>query len=69
MEWKCGAYEPATCRHGDIEFLYILDLIEKTISCYATHFGGEGFPDKEKDTLQFVDSAKEPWTEKAKQTS
>ncbi|KKN78834.1 hypothetical protein LCGC14_0346060 [marine sediment metagenome] len=64
-DWKCGAYEPATCRHGDIEFLYILDLKEKTISCYTTHFDGVGFPDKEKDKLQFVDTAENPWKGKS----
>ena len=63
--WKCGAYEPAIGRHGDIEFLYILDLKEKTISCYATGWDGEGFPDEEKDKLLFVDTAKKPWKKKA----
>jgi hypothetical protein len=29
--WNCGAYEPTTCIHGDIEYLYTLDLDEKTI--------------------------------------
>lgn len=24
--WKVGAYEPSTCIHGDIEYLYIIDL-------------------------------------------
>lgn len=31
--WKVGAYEPTTGRHGDIEFLYTIDLNEKTIVC------------------------------------
>lgn len=31
MGWKCGAYEPTTGIHGDIEYLYTLDLDEKTI--------------------------------------
>ena len=26
MEWKVGAYEPTSGLHGDIEFLYIVDL-------------------------------------------
>lgn len=30
-EWKVGAYEPTYRIHGDIEYLYILDLREKTI--------------------------------------
>lgn len=61
-DWKCGAYEPATGRHGDIEFLYILDLGEKTISCYATG-DGKTYPDSE-DKLQFVDTPEKPWMEK-----
>jgi len=24
--WKCGAYEPTTGQHGDIQFLYTVDL-------------------------------------------
>ena len=32
--WKCGAYEPATAIHGDIDFLYVVDLREKTITVY-----------------------------------
>lgn len=31
-DWKCGAYEPTTGKHEDIEFLYILNLTKKTIS-------------------------------------
>jgi hypothetical protein len=31
MEWKCGSYEPATGIHGDIEYLYTLNLTKKTI--------------------------------------
>ncbi len=62
--WKCGAYEPAGCRHGDIEYLYILNVEVKTIACYETNFDGEGFPDKEKDKLLFIDSAEKPWKPK-----
>lgn len=29
--WQVGAYEPATAIHGDIEYLYTLDLTTKTI--------------------------------------
>jgi hypothetical protein len=34
--WKCGAYEPTFGEHGDIEFLYRVDLENKviTIRCY-----------------------------------
>jgi hypothetical protein len=32
--WKCGSIEPCACRaqHGDIEYLYTVDLKAKTIS-------------------------------------
>lgn len=35
MGWKVGAYEPCACQkpHGDIEFLYTVDLAAKTIAC------------------------------------
>lgn len=29
--WKCGAIEPSISLHGDIEFLYVIDLSEKVI--------------------------------------
>ena len=32
--WKCGAYEPTTGLHSDIEYLYEIDLEAKTISCF-----------------------------------
>jgi hypothetical protein len=31
LEWKVGAYEPTTSIHGDIEFLYVVDLKKKEI--------------------------------------
>jgi len=33
-DWKVGAYEPTTGIHGDIEYLYVIDLDKKTIDCY-----------------------------------
>lgn len=30
--WKVGAIEPTTGIHGDIEFLYVIDLTKKTIT-------------------------------------
>jgi hypothetical protein len=67
MGWKCGAYEPAKSRHGDIEYLYILDLNAKTITCYETNnWDTQEIPDP-KDKLQFVDTAEKPW--KAKKAS
>ncbi len=29
--WKCGAYEPTTGQHGDIEYLYTIDLNKQTL--------------------------------------
>ena len=29
--WKCGAYEPTTGQHGDIEYLYTINLDKKTV--------------------------------------
>jgi hypothetical protein len=31
MQWKVGAYEPTTGIHGDIEYLYVVDLRVKKI--------------------------------------
>ena len=30
-KWKVGFIEPTTCIHGDIEYLYTIDLDKKTI--------------------------------------
>ena len=59
MGWKCGSYEPTSGRHGDIEFLYVLDLDEKTIKCYSTPFS---FESNKKDGLQFVEEFKQEVT-------
>ncbi len=56
-DWKCGAYEPACGVHSDIEFLYIIDLEAKTISCYES-WDKEGKPEGEP---LFVDTAENPW--------
>lgn len=31
--WQCGAYQPTTGEHGDIEYLYVIDLMAKEIRC------------------------------------
>ncbi len=31
--WKVGAYEPTTDIHGDIDYLYTIDLENKILSC------------------------------------
>lgn len=35
-DWQCGAYEPTTAIHGDIQYLYVVDLETNTI-----HIDGE----------------------------
>lgn len=47
MGWKCGQIEPATCRHGDIEYLYILDLDKRAINVYAIPFDEDSHTDPE----------------------
>ena len=32
--WKVGAYEPAVCIHGDIEWFYVVNVSDKTITAY-----------------------------------
>ena len=51
-DWKVGAYEPATGRHGDIEYLYIFDLKESELRVYETTFD-EKAPDKLINTISF----------------
>lgn len=31
--WKVGAYEPTSSLHGDVEYIYIIDLTEMTLTC------------------------------------
>lgn len=31
--WKVGAYEPTDGLHGDVEYIYIIDLDKRTLSC------------------------------------
>lgn len=31
LGWKVGSIEPTTAQHGDIEWLYTIDLVTKTI--------------------------------------
>lgn len=47
LDWKCGSIEPTTCIHGDIEYLYVIDLNKKEINCFKdwTEEGeGKGIP-------------------------
>lgn len=36
--WKVGAYEPTDQIHGDIEYLYTIDLEKRTLTCNAMAF-------------------------------
>lgn len=49
MGWKAGAYEPTICIHGDIEYLYILDLQAQTIK--TLHRDSKEFKDYCKQSL------------------
>jgi len=40
--WKCGAYEPCTGVHGDIEYLYEIDLDAQKLRCFKVSGFGEG---------------------------
>lgn len=31
MSWKVGAYEPTTCIHGDVEYIYVVNLATKRV--------------------------------------
>lgn len=37
-DWKVGAYEVTDCIHGDIEYLYIIDLDAKTCTTHTNDF-------------------------------
>jgi len=37
--WKVGAYEPTTDQHGDIEYLYTIDMDKKTITIESLNDG------------------------------
>lgn len=41
--WKCGAYEPSKGEHGDIEYLYVIDLVAKEIRCCRPEKRGAPF--------------------------
>lgn len=47
--WKVGAYEPTTGIHGDVEFIYEIDLTTKKIKTYRAELHPE-FPQWRKVT-------------------
>lgn len=36
--WKVGAYEPTSEIHADIEYKYIIDLVNRELRAYKIHF-------------------------------
>ena len=56
-DFKCGSIEPTHHVHGDIEYLYVIDLNAKTISCYE-NWDDDGCPVGEP---LFVDTEENPW--------
>lgn len=54
--WKVGAYEITDQVHGDIEYLYTIDLINKKLKCYKAKYkkakGEEWGSADEKETLK-----------------
>lgn len=37
--WKVGAYEPCSRLHNDVEYIYVIDLENKTLTCRQTKNG------------------------------
>ena len=40
-DWKVGYYEPTTGLHGDIEYLYQINLSKKTLCTYKVNYSGK----------------------------
>ena len=36
MDWKVGAYEPTDQLHGDVEYVYVIDLDKGVLKCRKT---------------------------------
>ena len=49
LDWKVGHYEPTTCMHGDIAYLYTIDLDSKSIRVTCA-FGN--MPDEDIDYIE-----------------
>lgn len=54
-DWKVGAIEPTSGLHGDIEYLYIIDLAEKVIRVDGE--GGYEYSGKFREKVDSVHSA------------
>lgn len=40
-DWKVGAYEPTTCIHGDIAYLYTIDMNKMTIEVKTAEYNND----------------------------
>jgi hypothetical protein len=40
MGWKVGYYEPTNQIHGDVEYIYVIDLNKLTLSCHKPKESG-----------------------------
>lgn len=60
-DWKVGAIEPSQGRHGDIEYLYVLDLSQLTITIYETAFDDNAAEISPKDKKLAVLTADDNW--------
>lgn len=47
-DWKIGSIEPTTGIHGDIQYLYVIDVDDVTVSIYRKEWNG-------KDMFQPID--------------
>jgi hypothetical protein len=43
VQWKCGSIEPTTGIHGDIQYLYVLDIGRLTISVKTPYWNKDGY--------------------------
>ena len=53
--WKCGAYEPSIDIHGDIEFLYTLDLKKLTIHVHDEREDGNSYTIEFEKSAEYID--------------
>ena len=61
--WKQGSYEPeGPGRHGDIEFIYIVDMNAGTVTGYETSWDD---PEGLKDRQVCQDTPEKPWKGKS----
>lgn len=50
--WKCGAYEPTTGEHGDIEYLYEVDVDNATLTVNGRPLAWEGYKSGDYDRMR-----------------